>query len=85
MMPTILEATGSYLPETSAGKKRIAWDGRSILPSLLGQKQKDPAVLFFHHAGVKQSALEIGNSSSIRTTKRKPGGNSMISAWIRMN
>ena len=58
-MPTILDATNLTVPETSAGKKRIASDGRSILPSLLGQKQKDPALLFFHHARGK--AIRTGN------------------------
>ena len=50
LMPTILEATGVKPAGESGGKKRIAWDGRSILPSLQGKKQPDPAVLFFHHA-----------------------------------
>jgi arylsulfatase len=50
LMPTILEATSVKPAEKSGGAKRIAWDGRSILPSLLGKKQPDPAVLFFHHA-----------------------------------
>lgn len=59
LMPTIIEATGTTSPETSAGKKRIAWDGRSILPSLMGEKQPDPEVLFFHHARGK--AIRTGN------------------------
>ena len=50
LMPTILDATGIKPAEKSGGAKRIAWDGRSILPSLQGEKQPDPAVLFFHHA-----------------------------------
>ena len=59
LVPTIIEATGITPPETSAGKKRIAWDGRSILPALFGKKQADPAVLFFHHARGK--AIRTGN------------------------
>ena len=59
LMPTILEATAIKPSENAGGAKRIAWDGRSILPSLLGKKQPDPAVLFFHHA--KGKAIRTGN------------------------
>jgi arylsulfatase len=59
LMPTILEATKVKPPHQSGGAKRIAWDGRSILPSLLGKKQPDPAVLFFNHARGK--AIRTGN------------------------
>tara|TARA_Y100001978_G_scaffold69940_1_gene62833 strand:+ start:3671 stop:5248 length:1578 start_codon:yes stop_codon:yes gene_type:complete len=59
LMPTILEATGVKPAEKAGGEKRIAWDGRSILPSLLGKEQPDPAVLFFHHARGK--AIRTGN------------------------
>ena len=59
LMPTILEATKVKPAEQSGGAKRIAWDGRSILPSLLGKKQPDPAVLFFNHARGK--AIRTGN------------------------
>jgi arylsulfatase len=59
LMPTILEATQSSPSEFPADKKRIAWDGRSILPALTGKKQADPAVLFFHHARGK--AIRVGN------------------------
>ena len=58
LMPTILEATGVKPAGESGGEKRIAWDGRSILPSLQGKKQADPAVLFFHHARGK--AIRVG-------------------------
>jgi arylsulfatase A-like enzyme len=59
LMPTILEATQSSPSEFQADKKRMAWDGRSILPALTGKKQADPAVLFFHHARGK--AIRVGN------------------------
>ena len=59
LMPTILEATQSSPSEFLADKKRIAWDGRSILPALTGEKQADPAVLFFDHARGK--AIRVGN------------------------
>ena len=59
LMPTILEATAIKPSGKAGGAKRIAWDGRSILPSLLGKKQPDPAVLFFHHA--KGKAIRTGN------------------------
>jgi arylsulfatase A-like enzyme len=58
LMPTILEATGIKPAEKSGGRKRIAWDGRSILPSLQGKKQTEPAILFFNHARGK--AVRVG-------------------------
>ena len=50
LMPSILHATRGKSAEKFQGSPRITLDGRSILPSLLGKKQKDPAFLFFHHA-----------------------------------
>ena len=58
LMPTILDATKVDPPNTSGGMPRIKWDGRSLLPSLQGKKQPDPAILFFHHA--KGRALRSG-------------------------
>ncbi len=58
LMPTILDATKVVPPNTSDGKPRIKWDGRSLLPSLQGKKQPDPAILFFNHA--KGRALRSG-------------------------
>ena len=58
LMPTILEATGIKPAEKSGGRKRIAWDGRSILPSLQGKKQTEPTILFFNHARGK--AVRVG-------------------------
>ncbi|MEJ6620865.1 MAG: arylsulfatase, partial [Opitutae bacterium] len=58
LMPTILEATGIKPAEKSGGRTRIAWDGRSILPSLQGKKQTEPAILFFNHARGK--AVRVG-------------------------
>lgn len=58
LMPTILDATKVAPPNTSGGMPRIKWDGRSLLPSLQGKKQPDPAILFFHHA--KGRALRSG-------------------------
>jgi arylsulfatase len=58
LMPTILEATQVSPVKNMSGGARIAWDGRSILPSLFGEKQMDPELLFFHHARGK--AIRIG-------------------------
>lgn len=58
LMPTILDAAGVELLKTSGQSTRIAWDGRSILPSLFGKSQMDPAMLFFHHARGK--AIRMG-------------------------
>ena len=59
LMPTILEASKVKPTEQSGGAQRIAWDGRSILPSLLGKEQSDPKMLFFHHARGK--AIRMGS------------------------
>ena len=59
LMPTILDAVQVKPAATSTGESRLAWDGRSLLPSLQGKKQPDPTVLFFHHA--KGRALRSGN------------------------
>ena len=58
LMPTILDATEVSPTKNAGGGARIAWDGRSILPSLFGEKQMDPELLFFHHARGK--AIRIG-------------------------
>ena len=58
LMPTILDATKVKPQANSGGKPRIKWDGRSLLPSLQGKKQPNPAILFFHHA--KGRALRSG-------------------------
>ncbi|MBP52744.1 MAG: arylsulfatase [Opitutae bacterium] len=59
LMPTILEATEVSTEKMTEEEHRITWDGRSILPSLLGKKQSDPSLLFFHHARGK--AIRTGN------------------------
>jgi arylsulfatase A-like enzyme len=58
LMPTILDATKIKPQVNSGGRPRIKWDGRSLLPSLKGEKQPDPTILFFHHA--KGRALRSG-------------------------
>jgi arylsulfatase len=58
-MPTILEASNITPKSTIRGQERFPWDGRSILPSIEGKKQKDPSLLFFSHARGK--AIRVGN------------------------
>jgi arylsulfatase len=58
LMPTILDATKVKPQENFGTMPRIKWDGRSLLPSLKGENQPDPAILFFHHA--KGRALRSG-------------------------
>ena len=58
LMPTILDVTKIKPQENLGGKPRIKWDGRSLLPSIKGENQPDPAILFFHHA--KGRALRSG-------------------------
>ena len=59
LMPTILEASDITPTSKIRGHERLPWDGRSILPSIEGKKQKDPPLLFFSHARGK--ALRVGN------------------------
>ena len=58
-MPTILEASDITPTSTIRGQERFPWDGRSILASLEGKKQKDPSLLFFGFARGK--AIRVGN------------------------
>jgi arylsulfatase len=59
LMPTILEASDITPTSTIRGQERFPWDGRSILPSIEGKKQKDPSLLFFSYARGK--AIRVGN------------------------
>ena len=59
LMPTILEASDITPKSTIRGQDRLPWDGRSILPSIEGKKQKDPSLLFFSHSRGK--AIRVGN------------------------
>jgi arylsulfatase len=58
-MPTILEASNITPTSTIRGQERFPWDGRSILPSIEGKKQKGPSLLFFSYARGK--AIRVGN------------------------
>jgi len=58
LMPTILEASNITPTSKIRGQERLPWDGRSILPSIEGKKQKDPSWLFFSHARGK--AIRVG-------------------------
>jgi arylsulfatase len=58
LMPTILEASDITPKSTIRGQERFPWDGRSILPSIEGKKQKDPSLLFFSHSRGK--AIRVG-------------------------
>jgi arylsulfatase len=59
LMPTILEASNITPKSTIRGQDRLPWDGRSILPSIEGKKQKSPSLLFFSHSRGK--AIRVGN------------------------
>ena len=59
LMPTILEASEITPTSRVRGQDRLPWDGRSILSSIEGKKQKDPSMLFFSHARGK--AIRVGN------------------------
>ena len=58
LMPTIREASNITPTSKIRGQERLPWDGRSILPSIEGKKQKDPSWLFFSHARGK--AIRVG-------------------------
>jgi arylsulfatase len=58
-MPAILEASNITPKSTIRGQDRLPWDGRSILPSIEGKKQKSPSLLFFSHSRGK--AIRVGN------------------------
>ena len=58
LMPTILEASNITPTSKIRGQQKLPWDGRSILPSIEGKKQKDPSWLFFSHARGK--AIRVG-------------------------
>ena len=59
LMPTILEASDITPASKIRGQERLPWDGRSILPSIEGKKQKDPSLLYFSYARGK--AIRVGN------------------------
>lgn len=53
IMPTVLEATNTKIPDQVNHNKRIPMDGHSLLSSLLGSKQKGHQELYFDHSAGK--------------------------------
>ena len=59
IMPTVLDVTGTSVPEFPNGKKPVPMDGHSLAGAFEGQDIPGHETLFFHHA--RGRALRHGN------------------------
>ncbi len=67
IMPTVLDVTGTPLPEKVSGNKPIEMDGHSLAASFGGEEIAGHETLFFHHA--KGRAIRHGDWKLVAENK----------------